>query len=558
MRTMNFRRPALGAAMLLGLTAGIANGGLPDPENELQIDINAFTTTIGSPPFAIDYTGTLTMSDDDDTGLPSILIDGGSQIISGTFVSFMGQIDFVNGDVTGGWFDVVVEETDMSLSTYSATIQGGIGDVSFQAGQGFNVDGLSFDGVFSQDVFLGVDVLDWTEDQPLNGSFLKFQFEPITVARGEGTIDQDSDTDIDIFVIESPGQEVTDCLEHGDMGDGNNDDYGNREPVNCDCTYVTGKLEKREAPNCEPDTYLFLWDKDDNIVAQDNDSSSLGNGKASAVYGAVPIANGDSPGGTVRIGLTGRPDGIDGHFNGLFFNAAHQQIGEATVYVTYYDGMGVMLGMDSYVADFKTGLDAFRINYEVPFGTETVDVEVDNTTDRQVYMGDVDFYELDCFPAACDVRIKVVGGMDYDCETIPLVLGWYDKNGNLVECFTETTEDGFVFMDVISDANGRVRLAVSGEGDCNFNGILDEHEGVVTSARSVETPCVELPWYHGVSGVYVFCWQVIKHDGTEGGGDEGAGEQLLMLRNGDLNVDGLVDVIDLSIMFNNWGMNTTP
>ncbi len=81
---------------------------------------------------------------------------------------------------------------------------------------------------------------------------------------------------------------------------------------------------------------------------------------------------------------------------------------------------------------------------------------------------------------------------------------------------------------------------------------------MVTSARSVETPCVELPWYHGVSGVYVFCWQVIKHDGTEGGGDEGAGEQLLMLRNGDLNVDGLVDVIDLSIMFNNWGMNTTP
>ena len=120
---------------------------------------------------------------------------------------------------------------------------------------------------------------------------------------------------------------------------------------------AAGKLEKREAPNCEPDTYLFLWDKDDNIVAQDNDSSSLGNGKASAVYGAVPIANGDSPGGTVRIGLTGRPDGIDGHFNGLFFNAAHQQIGEATVYVTYYDGMGVMLGMDSYVADFKTGLD---------------------------------------------------------------------------------------------------------------------------------------------------------------------------------------------------------
>jgi len=550
MRISHLNRNTLGAALLLGLTAGAASAGLPDPENELQIDINAFTTTISNPPFSIDYTGTLTMSDDDDTGLPSVLIDGMDQMLSGGFVSFMGQIDFVNGDVTGGWFDVVVEETDLTQVSYSATIQGGIGDVSFQAGQGFNVDGLTFDGMFSHDVFMGVDVTDWTEDQPLNGSFLKFQFEPVTMKRGEGTIDQDSDTDIDIFVIEEPSQEVTDCLEHGDM-DGDNDSFDNRELANCDCAYVTGKLEKREAPDCEPDTYIFLFDKEDNIVAQDNDSSALGNGKASGVYGIAPIPNGDSPGGTVRIGLTGRPDGIDGRFNGLFFNAPHQQIGEATVYVTYYDGMGVALGMDTYVADFKSGLDAFRINYEVPFGTDSVDVEVDNTTDRQIYMGDVDFYELDCFPPSCDVRIKVVGGMDYDCESIPLVMGWYDKNGNLVECFTETSEDGFVFMDVISDANGRVRLAISGEGDCNFNGILDDHEGA-TPARSVETPCVELPWYHGVSGVYVFCWDVLEHhEGGEGEGDNG--EQLLRLQYGDLNMDGGVDVVDLSILINNWG-----
>lgn len=553
MRTMHFGRSALGTAMLLGLTAGIAAAGLPDPENELQIDVNAFTTTIGSPPFSIDYTGTLTLSDDENSNLPAILIDGLAQMISGDFVSFDGQIEFVNGDVTGGWFDVVVEETDMSMSTYSATIEPGAGDIDFQAGQGFNVDGLTFEGTFSQDVFLGVDVLDWTEDQPNAGSFLKFQFEPITVVRGEGTIDQDSETDIDIFVIETPGDIVTDCIEHGDMGEGNNDTFENRELVNCDCTYVTGKLEKREAPNCEPDTYLFLFDKEDNVVAQDNDSSSLGNGKASGVYGLAPIPNGDSPGGTVRIGLTGRPDGVDGHFNGLFFNAPHQQIGEATVYVTFYDDMGVMLGMETYVADFQTGLDAFRINYEVPFGTTAVDVEVDNTTDMQIYKGDVDFYELDCFPAACDVRIKVVGGMDHDCNSIPLVMGWYDKNGNLVECFEETSEDGFVFMDVISDANGRVRLAISGAGDCNFNGIHDEHEGPEAPVRTIETPCVELPWYHGVSGVYVFCWEINKHGEHEGGEGEGPGEQFLMLQNGDLNMDGGVDVVDLAIMINNWG-----
>ncbi len=547
MRSLNFRRPALGAAMLLGLTAGVANAGLPDPENELQIDINAFTTTISAPPFSIDYTGTLVLSDDDNSDLADILIDGTPQGGMGSLDSFMGEIDFENGDVTGGWFEVVVEETDTSMSTYSATIQGGIGDINFQAGQGFNVDGLSFDGVFDRDVFFGVDVTDWTEDQPVNGSFLKMQFEPVLEERGEGTFEGDSETDIDIFLLENPPGEETDCLERGE----NNDTFEDREHVNCDCLYITGKLEKRELPNCEPDTYIFLFDKDDNVVAQDNDSSPLGNGKASAVFDLAPIPNGDDSGATVRIGLTGRPDGIDGRFNGLFFNAPHQQIGEATVFVRYFDGMGVMIGQDEYVADFQTGLDAFRINYEVPMGTESVDVIVDNTTDMITYKGDVDFYELDCFPAACDVRIKVVGGMDHDCDTIPLVMGWYDKNGNLITCFEETTEDGFVFMDVISDANGRVRLAISGAGDCDFDGLLDD--GGMGGARTIETPCVDLPPYHGVSGVYVFCWEITKHEPGDGGGGDDNGDLFIMLQNGDLNMDGGVDVVDLAIMINNWG-----
>jgi hypothetical protein len=186
-------------------------------------------------------------------------------------------------------------------------------------------------------------------------------------------------------------------------------------------------------------------------------------------------------------------------------------------------------------------------------GTATVDVEVDNTTDMIEYAGDVDFYEIDCFPPACDVRIRIVGGMDYDCEQLPLVMGWYDKNGNLVECFTETDEDGFVYMDAISDANGRVRLAISGAGDCDFDGLLDAE---VAEPRNVETPCAELLPYHGVSGVYVFCWEILEHEGgktTPGPG----GPEFVMLSNGDLNMDGGVDVVDLAIIINNWGW-TSP
>jgi len=534
------------------LAASAASAGLP--VNELQIDVNAFTTTVNDPPFDVSdgenniYTGSITMSDDADSELAGILIDGGNQAISGELMSFTGQIDFVNGFVDGGWFDIeVLEDDGTTINVYSAVIDDSEGRINDQAGQGFSIDGLTHTGTFTSATFSGVDITDWFEDQPLPGSFLKFQFEPgEAIGRGTKGMLQDTDTDIDVFVLEEPTEDETDCIERME----NNDTFDDREDVNCECTYISGKLEKRELPNCEPDTFLFLFDKDGNVVAQDNDSSPLGNGKASAVFGQAPIANGDSPGGTVRIGLTGRPDGIDNIFDGLFFNSAHQAIGEATVFVRYFDDLGTMIGQDTYVADFQTGLDAFRINYEVGPEVASVDVVVDNTTDTIEYKGDVDFYELDCFPPACDVRIKVVGGLDHDCDTIPVVLGWFNKQGELIECSTETSEDGFAFIDVISDANGRVRLAVSGEGDCNFNGLNDSLEDI-PSPRNIDTPCVELPPYHGVSGVYVFCWELIDHEAGEA--EAPSADEFLMLTSGDINMDGYVNVVDLAIMINNWG-----
>ncbi len=322
------------------------------------------------------------------------------------------------------------------------------------------------------------------------------------------------------------------------------------------CFYLSGKLHANLDEGRFPDTYLFMFDKDDNVVCEDDNSSTKGNGKASACFDVAPIPNGDDANATVRLGVTGRPDGVDGMFNGLFFNAPHEQLGEAEVCVTYYDDGGGVIDSDIYTVTFVTGAEAFRINYVVPDGTVSVDVEIDNTTERFEVCNDVDFYELDGFEEACDYAITVIGGMTEDCEPNCAVLGWYDKNGNLVDPSSNNPgwdDHPMAQLSVISDANGRIRFAVSGYGDDDFDGFRDHGSD---GERSIGTPGYDPPNVHGCCTCYTIKVEWNKHvpdgggSGSEGGDDD---DVTLLLSNGDLNLDGGVDVIDLAIMLNNWG-----
>jgi len=193
---------------------------------ELQIDVNSLTTTVmgggigmtpdsfsvdpsvsdtfestGATPrgggFGLDFTGSISMAHDASSILAGVLIDGLSQSINGTLSAFSGQIDFVNGDVDGGQFTVTVLENDaVTMNTYTAQIMSGEGQINSQAGEPgqFSIDGLTFEGYFSSNLFAGVDVTDWNESEPLIGSFIEFKFAP----NASGV---DTDTDIDIFVI---------------------------------------------------------------------------------------------------------------------------------------------------------------------------------------------------------------------------------------------------------------------------------------------------------------------------------------------------------------------
>jgi len=188
---MNLLRKQMivGAAAL----AAIAGAATAEATQVLQIDVNSLTATAGAG-FGTGYTGTVDLTTNANSELAGILISGAGQAFSGELDSFAGSISLNNGMVDGGSFTVSVLEADMvTINTYTASIVSGEGQVNTQAGQGFSIDGLTFQGAFTSATFAGVDVSDWFNTQPLSGSFIQFAFNP----DAQGV---DSDSDVDIFV----------------------------------------------------------------------------------------------------------------------------------------------------------------------------------------------------------------------------------------------------------------------------------------------------------------------------------------------------------------------
>jgi hypothetical protein len=337
--------------------------------------------------------------------------------------------------------------------------------------------------------------------------------------------------------------------------------------------FIDGKLEKRIVQGCEPDTFLVLFNKTNGIVASDDNSSNKGNGWASGLFGVNSgsgiVDNGDGTRG-IRIGVTGRPDGLDGVFNGLFQNGPHGQLGKFTLFVTFLDGAGTPLvapilpgggSIDNPVAytdEFITGAEAFHINYTLPQGAVSVNVCIDNSVPCEEIREDVDFFCLENLVPLCDYCITQIGGLDCECIPTATAIGWFDKSCDLIlkEQGNEPIP-GYTKLCVVADANGRVVIAVSGAYDCNFNGIHDEHE-VEAPLDRAPIECPEINWGHGVAGCYTLCVEVV---GAHGGGtdpnDAGDSASIVLLQNamdhGDLNMDGATDTADLGILLGNFG-----
>lgn len=321
--------------------------------------------------------------------------------------------------------------------------------------------------------------------------------------------------------------------------------------------YLNGKLMRRAYFGARPDTYLGAVNKTEAVIARDDNSSDLGNGKASALFGLVPIPDGDGGAPTIRLWVTGRPDGLDSDFNGLFFNGPHQQFGEFTLHVEYFgDPVGVPprseiepIGSETVVAEFVTGAESFRFNFFPPEGTLFVDARIDNSTGTQPVADDVDHYSLTGLDPLCDYAITVIGGVtEDDCRPSDTVLGWFNKNGELIATDANSgPAPSYPQLTALTDSNGRLRIAVTGRGDFDFNGLVDAFE----DGRNIDAPIPLPPLVHGVVGCYTIIAERVEHEVSPEPGEIEYNRTLL--ERGDLNQDGGVDVVDLARLLNNFG-----
>jgi len=169
----------------------------------LHFDINGITVQAtgeggGASSFGgLAHTGSLQFGFDSSSHIEGIDIQqtiGGApqhQNFTGSLTNFTGSVNLVNGHVTGGTFTVTA-----GGDTYSADVVPNVGAVSNYVGGGFKLEGLTFNGHFSDNNFGGVDVSPWFNVQNqlmgLVGSFLQFNWNP----NPQGF----SHADMDIFV----------------------------------------------------------------------------------------------------------------------------------------------------------------------------------------------------------------------------------------------------------------------------------------------------------------------------------------------------------------------
>jgi hypothetical protein len=158
-----------------------------------SFDLNGMPSPFGGP----NHDGSIIFSSGSASALDDVLLNGIPQTIAQGQLSLMnGTIDLLSGNILGGFVHVGLANGN----EFFTQITPGVGGVIAAPGQGYSINGLYFDAMFSTNSFGGVDITPFFSAQPLTGSFLSFVFNPILMFNGEGF---DGTADLSITLVPS-------------------------------------------------------------------------------------------------------------------------------------------------------------------------------------------------------------------------------------------------------------------------------------------------------------------------------------------------------------------
>jgi len=235
---------------------------------------------------------------------------------------------------------------------------------------------------------------------------------------------------------------------------------------------TTSFLDDLTAP-AGPDLIIAASNENLEITQTDDDSSFLGNGKAAALY-EVPVNDSDTR--TIEIDVSGARDfNIDGKddVSGL----DHTQSGAFDLFIDLYDTEDNFVDSLGFSGTIDPGgthfIELIASDFIDEFNNELTSIAgftYDAITDNTIGPHDVDFLTFTDLPAGAPFVAEITSSeMELDS-----ILGWFDKNGNLIGFNDNNNDVSFLSrLQGVVPADGQVNLAVSGFND---DGFIGSHE----------------------------------------------------------------------------------
>ena len=239
-----------------------------------------------------------------------------------------------------------------------------------------------------------------------------------------------------------------------------NDTFAQATVLDAGTLTVTDDLSPGTGP--APNTFLGAFDADgfdpfDNLIDDDDNNSTLGNGEASGLIG-IDI----NPNGSIRLIVTG-----DGDFD---FVGDHEEQGGYKAVVEVFDSGNNTIDNFSFTNTLQADMTDEHTFANSNWIGGNYSVNLDNTIDG-FSGGDVDFFTFTGLTSGAmfSAETSAVGAID-------TLLAWYDDTGTQIAQDDDSGSGVLSLLTGSVPASGQLTFAVTGSGDDNFVGEHGQQE----------------------------------------------------------------------------------